>query len=315
MCTLITVCITTYNRCEFLKKAVSSVQKQTYKNFEIVIVDDASTDNTQGIINTIMPSEKGITYFAHSENKGLAAARNTAIFNAKGRYFTFLDDDDEWEPEFLEKFHDLAEQYNSDYCFCCGSKTTDQLGRTVYSKYALDGLLLDYIKTGYTPPVAAQFYFTKSLLKVSGYNESIKSGVDHDLWLKLAFAGYKIKSLDDYLSVPNTNSSLDRMTTNYYKRLNGIENSLKIWKNDIVKRLGLPFYLDFKNKYLLREKKKFLRQFILTYSFANAFNIYADIKRDIRFKYLLKLVLLMFLRLFRINLRSTVYQEINGILK
>lgn len=241
---LVTICIATYNREKLLPKTVESVINQTYKNLEIIIVNDCSTDNTDDLMQKITKQDDRIKYIKQDINKGLANARNSAIFNASGKYFTFIDDDDLWNPTFVEEFVKLAEGYNEDWCFCCGSE--NKLGCPIPE---MEGYLKDYIKQGFTPPVASQFYFTSTLKKINGYNPKIKSGVDHDLWLKLAFNKIKIKSLEKCLSIPNGNISEERMTTNYEKRVSGINNSLNIWQKDIEKNFSKAFFKHFKKSY------------------------------------------------------------------
>ena len=95
-----TVVIPTYNRSKLLKGAIQSVLKQTYENFELIVVDDASTDNTKNIVKSFYDNR--IRYMMNYHAKGGAGARNAGIFIAKGKWVAFLDDDDIWLPEKLE---------------------------------------------------------------------------------------------------------------------------------------------------------------------------------------------------------------------
>jgi len=97
----ISVIIPTYNRAHLLSRAVLSVLNQTYKDFEIIVVDDASTDNTYEVVKSF--NDPRIKYIHHEQNKGSAAARNTGIKSARGEYIAFQDSDDEWLPEKLNK--------------------------------------------------------------------------------------------------------------------------------------------------------------------------------------------------------------------
>ena len=90
----VSVVITTYNRARLLPRAVNSVLAQTYDDYEIIIVDDCSNDDTQQVISEFTDSR--IHHFRHDINRGLSAARNTGIANARGEYIAFLDDDDEY---------------------------------------------------------------------------------------------------------------------------------------------------------------------------------------------------------------------------
>ncbi len=95
----VSVIIPTYNRAHFLCEALDSALSQTFKDFEIIIVDDGSTDNTKQVLEKYGSR----IYYIYQENKGRAEARNTGIRRAKGEHIAFLDDDDIWLPNKLEK--------------------------------------------------------------------------------------------------------------------------------------------------------------------------------------------------------------------
>ena len=99
----VSIIIPTYNRAHLVGRAIESVLNQTYQDFEIIVVDDDSTDNTQKVVNEFQKKDKRIKYIKMNVNKGSAAARNIGIKIARGDYIAFLDSDDEWLPEKLEK--------------------------------------------------------------------------------------------------------------------------------------------------------------------------------------------------------------------
>ena len=99
----VSVVMPTYNRAHLIGRAIQSVLNQTYQDFEIIVVDDGSMDNTEKVIREFQKKDKRILYIQHEKNKGEAAARNTGIEVAKGEYIAFQDSDDEWLPEKLEK--------------------------------------------------------------------------------------------------------------------------------------------------------------------------------------------------------------------
>ena len=102
---------------------MNSVLRQTYKNIQIIIVDDKSEDGTEALIKErIIDHDKRIEYIKHERNRGLAAGRNSALKNAKGKYFTFIDDDDKWEKDFVKEFVKIASNYDSKWFFVCGNK-------------------------------------------------------------------------------------------------------------------------------------------------------------------------------------------------
>ncbi|MCK4325602.1 glycosyltransferase family 2 protein [bacterium] len=97
----VSVIVPTYNREHLIGSAIQSVLNQTYQDFEIIIVDDGSTDNTEEVVKSF--NDERIQYIRHRENWGAPAARNTGIRVARGEYIAFQDSDDEWLPEKLEK--------------------------------------------------------------------------------------------------------------------------------------------------------------------------------------------------------------------
>ncbi|UTR16217.1 glycosyltransferase [Salipaludibacillus sp. LMS25] len=100
---LVSIITPTYNSEKFISYTLDSVMAQSYSNWEIIVVDDCSMDSTVDIIQTYIEKDSRIKLLQLSENKGAAVARNTAIENAKGQYLAFLDSDDQWSPEKLEK--------------------------------------------------------------------------------------------------------------------------------------------------------------------------------------------------------------------
>lgn len=97
----VSVIIPVYNRAFLIRRALQSVLNQTYRDFEIIVVNDGSTDNLEDTVKSF--KDDRIRYFQHNKNRGAPAARNTGIRAAKGEYIAFQDSDDEWLPEKLEK--------------------------------------------------------------------------------------------------------------------------------------------------------------------------------------------------------------------
>lgn len=100
---LVSIITASYNSSSFIREMIESVQRQTYQKWELLITDDGSTDNTQIIISNLASQDSRIRLFVLDENSGAAVARNNSIKNAKGNCLAFLDSDDTWEPEKLEK--------------------------------------------------------------------------------------------------------------------------------------------------------------------------------------------------------------------
>ena len=118
----VSVIIATYNRASLLPRAVSSILNQTYTDYEIIIVDDCSSDDTQETIAGF--ADPRIRSFRHDQNKGLVTTRNTGISNACGEYIAFLDDDDEYVPTRLENQVALLDAFPSDVAMVYGPTIT-----------------------------------------------------------------------------------------------------------------------------------------------------------------------------------------------
>ena len=99
---LVSIVMPSYNSALYIENAIKSVMSQTYENWELIIVDDCSTDNTQEIIECFL-EDKRIRFYKNEHNSGAAISRNYALRKAEGKWIAFLDSDDLWHPEKLEK--------------------------------------------------------------------------------------------------------------------------------------------------------------------------------------------------------------------
>lgn len=111
---LVSIIMPSYNTGEYIKKSIESVIAQTYTNWELIIVDDCSTDNTDDAVRPYL-SDSRIFYLKNDKNSGAAVSRNKALREAKGRWIAFLDSDDLWLPQKLEMQIDFMER--NGYCF------------------------------------------------------------------------------------------------------------------------------------------------------------------------------------------------------
>lgn len=108
-----------YNCEKYIKDTIEVVKSQTYENWELLLVDDCSTDNSKEIIERYLIDDKRIKYFKLDKNSGAAAARNYALDKATGRFIAYLDADDLWKKEKLEKQVEFMQKNN--YAFSCTS--------------------------------------------------------------------------------------------------------------------------------------------------------------------------------------------------
>ena len=113
---LVSIIMPSYNTAKYIADSVNSVIKQTYKNWELIIVDDCSTDHTDEIVNEFL-EDKRIKYLKNEKNSGAAISRNRALREAKGRWIAFLDSDDLWVPEKLEKQINFMKENKYSYSY------------------------------------------------------------------------------------------------------------------------------------------------------------------------------------------------------
>jgi glycosyltransferase involved in cell wall biosynthesis len=180
----VSVIIPTYNRAVMVKKAIQSVLEQTYTNYEIIVVDDGSTDQTRELVTSL--SDKVV--YVYQPNSGRSSARNHGIRLARGKYIAFLDSDDLFLPTKLQKQISLMEK-NNDYL----------LSHTSYQRINVQGDYIGEVKSGTFSgnvypkiirncPIATPtvMVIRKALAEDRGFEESISIGEDVILWIQLA---------------------------------------------------------------------------------------------------------------------------------
>jgi len=198
MSPLISIIIPTYNRYGFLLKAIASVKNQTYKNFELIIVDDGSTDET-----CRLRSDNSLVYIRR-ENKGPAAARNSGVRVAKSDWIAFLDSDDLWHKDKLQKQMDFIKNNSG-----CKIVYTDELWvrkgirvnkKNIHRKFS--GWIYPHCLKLCIVGASTILMHKKLWNKFDGMDENLPVAEDYDLWLRLA-AEHKFHYLDEQLITKN----------------------------------------------------------------------------------------------------------------
>ena len=113
---LVSIITPSYNTSKYIGKTIESVLKQTYENWEMIIVDDCSTDDTDEVVKPYL-SDKRIKYIKNDKNSGAAISRNCALREAGGKWIAFLDSDDLWDPKKLEKQIEFMEKNNYHFSY------------------------------------------------------------------------------------------------------------------------------------------------------------------------------------------------------
>lgn len=237
-----TVVITTYNRAHLIGRSIQSVLNQTYQDFELIVVDDASTDNTREVVESFKSSL--IRYVRHAENKGGNAARNTGIREAKGEYIAFLDSDDEWLPKKLEKqvecFVKSPDSVGAVYCLH-HTRKEDSFGNIQIEKASLSDMMRgDVYKcllNGWCPSSTSLFMLPMHVFeKVGVFDESLPSFQDYDYWIRVA-QHYEYDFIEEYLAIKYQHPS-SQVGKDYENRMKGLQLFLNKWGTVIKKEAG-----------------------------------------------------------------------------
>ena len=183
MNSFISIITPSYKSKKFISQTIESVLAQTYQDWEMIIVDDVSPDNSNEIIEEYCKKDSRIKLIKLEQNSGPAIARNRAIEEAKGRYIAFLDADDLWKPEKLEKQIMFMEEKNCALSYSAYETMSEE--GVLQNEYINPPLKISYkdlLKSNYIGCLTA-IYDTQKIGKV--YMPNISKRQDYGLWLKI----------------------------------------------------------------------------------------------------------------------------------
>ena len=210
------VIIPLYNKAPYVRKALETVCTQTCRDYEIIVINDGSTDNSAIIAEEFLNSVEGINYkILQQKNAGVAAARNNGVTQAHGDYLAFLDADDWWEPTYLERMAQLIEDYPeaglyaSNYVYYKPGKTHIALNiPTGYINYPKA-----YCESGAMPVTSITAIMHRQVFnEMGGFPVGIKLGEDFLLWAKIALQ-YKVAFLNEALAYYNNDVPVNLRAT------------------------------------------------------------------------------------------------------
>ncbi len=251
---LVSVIVPSYNRANVLPRAVKSVLAQTYQDFEIIIIDDCSKDNTQEVVKNF--NDPRIRYIRHETNKGGNAARNTGIKAANGEFVAFLDSDDEWLPT---KFEKQMLRFNDPRVglVYCGQKCFNENNGRVFEFFnqLREDIFYKMLVKNYVGSLSAVIVRFKNISQVGFMDEKLKSCQDWDLYIRLS-------QICQF-------GFVDEMLVNYYlgkkdpNRISNNRRSILIGHEAIEKK----YYKEIQNlprAYQLQHVESMLNIFVLT---------------------------------------------------
>mgnify|MGYP001196193873 CR=1 FL=1 len=305
---MISVVIPLYNKEAFIAETLESVLSQTYSNFEVIVVDDGSTDRSVAVVRSF--SDDRISLFEKT-NAGVSVARNYGVDQAKYPWIAFLDADDWWAPTFLEEVVKGFDQFPKELIFATGRSRVfkDQVERYAHEMLPEEGTTskMSYFKviSNHLPLVnSSNVVLRKALfLETGGFRPGMRQHEDHDLWMRICAQNEVIfinENLSFYRKNIENSASQNKYSAKDFARymqtmgevLPRLSNQDKkyftLYTNTYISRSFLIHYSTYTKKernQLLDEAKNFLssfRFFVLKFassvSFLNLYGIFKKIK-------------------------------------
>ena len=207
------VVIPLYNKDAYITQTLNSVLNQTYQNFEIIVVNDCSTDNSISKVKAV--HDNRIKIIEHSENKGLSASRNTGIKAATHPYIAFLDADDHWDSIYLETIGNLIKEYPNEYVFATRyrenfkGKKFEPKSKIPLSSKEKSLIVNDFFKVNLGRLILTQscVVVNKSVFQqVGNYDENVTFAEDIDFFIR-CFSVYNLAYYNDIYHTQNTGLS------------------------------------------------------------------------------------------------------------
>ena len=187
---MFSVIIPVYNKENYVEKTIKSVLSQTWPDFELIVVDDGSIDNSFKVITSIIDYRIKVY---QKKNEGVSVARNYGVEMSSKEFICFLDADDEWAPNFLEVMHDTILKYPNRRFFTSAFMSRSNTKETIYEiqignsdDFVIDDYCGLFIRNRQAICCVGSVCVKKSLLiEVGMFPPGVKRGEDHDLWLRL----------------------------------------------------------------------------------------------------------------------------------
>ena len=326
----VSIIITEYNSEKYIEKCLNSVLKQTYKNIEIIVINDGSMDNSLKIIEKFKNNNSNIKLF-NQENKGPAVAKNIGLRYSTGNYIMFLDSDDWIEEDFVEKLMDIIEEKKANIVFFNSIEETEKgqvLGKILLDKYKdyNNNEILKMHITGTIPPGSHKIISRKAIKQANAeFTEDLKNGEELEYSIKCLNKVDRIDYMKNsfYHCVQRTNSQSRKERKSFIKnveKLRDVLNNERIldkYKNEFLLAVARFMILDaynecLTNHFLIAKNNinKIIHAYVEKYDVININDFkYTTMKIKLLYKILMKREILLFFIIMRIYL---IYKRIRN---
>ncbi len=222
---LVTIIMPYYKKIDYVSNAINSITQQTYQNYELLIVYDDPNENDLSKLKEIISNNKKIKIIKNTKNLGAGFSRNIGIKNANGEILSFIDADDEWSNDKLEKQLNFLNKFNYDFIFCSYIKKNKSKIKNIIYKYEF----IDYKKLLYSCDIGLSTVMIRKKIISDNLFPNLKTQEDYVAWLRLTKDDYKAYNLKDILVTWNqVNNSL---SSNFFQKLIDGFNVYKIYLN------------------------------------------------------------------------------------
>ncbi len=198
---LISVIMPCYNAAPYVAQAVASALGQTYGNVELIVVDDGSTDGSDAILADLAHSHAGRLHLLYTNRAGPYPARNVGLKRARGEFIAFLDADDWWAADALEKLHSTIQESQADIAYCGWQNVGETVRGEPYvpPAYEAEDAVAHFVRT--CPwPIHAALVRRTLVERLDGFSERRFASMDYDFWLRALGAGARIKRVPEVLA-------------------------------------------------------------------------------------------------------------------
>lgn len=256
---LVSVVVPSYNHEKYVTETIESIINQTYKNIELIVIDDGSKDKSVEVIKNLIPAcEKRFTRFEFRcrENKGLSATLNEGIKLSKGKYFCACASDDMYMPDKIEKQVEFMEA-NPEYGMCHSDVIIKDGIQTIeYKRKTNKELIFEDLLLG-NAIFALSVMIRNDVFSVVGMFDESLYVEDWDMWLRISNKGYKIGFIEDHLGVYRRHET--NISRNLEKMEEAVEQILDKWKtHPLYKKALQALYVNRFYDYSAFNKKRAL---------------------------------------------------------